>query len=107
MGGYSAPQVSIQQISFMSTVTKYSVRLMIFNVALLLVCLIPLFKRNDLEAFIGSFGIFGTGLLLELFIGLVLLAGQRSNQLAKAILINVGVFFLIGFSVCSAIAVFS
>ena len=77
---------------------------MLLNLAFLLLCLIPLFKRNNLESAIGSFGLFGTGILLELFIGLILVAGQKTNELGKAILINVGIILVIGFSVCGVIA---
>ncbi|HEY0676969.1 MAG TPA: hypothetical protein VGD17_01740 [Chitinophagaceae bacterium] len=91
----------------MSKVTKYALLISGLNIVAFIICLILANNSNDLGAGL-AYLLFIPGMLFlfQLIAGIVLVAGTRHKEIGKAMLITIGVTFLVGFSVCGILAGF-
>jgi hypothetical protein len=84
----------------------YTIIALILNVVSFLVFSLPIFFNSEaLGPAIGSL-IFGfvltiISLIIQTIIGLIFLAKEGKKEIGKAMLLSVGIIFLIGLSVCS------
>jgi hypothetical protein len=85
----------------MKPVTKYFVRILLLNLLLLALLFIPVFWGSGDVLF--TLLVFGGAQLVQLTVGLLMLINSRTKELGKGILLCVGVIFLVGLSVCSAL----
>lgn len=88
----------------MSTVTKYCLHVFSWNAILLFVLGCSFFLYGDGLTWLAvSFIIYIVSLFVQLLVGFGLLLNSEYREWGKAMLLVVGIIFLIGFSVCSAI----
>jgi len=90
----------------MSKTTKYCLQILGANLLLLILLCIPFaFITNGQYAGLGwlvtAFIIFCAGLFVQLLVGLGYAMGTTNREFGKAMLLSVGIIFLIGFSICS------
>ena len=71
-----------------------------------LLCLPVFTSRSDegLSWLLLAFGVVGTGLVVQLIIGIVFVASEPRRETGKGILLAVGILLLIGLAVCTSMA---
>lgn len=88
----------------MNKFVKYTLIAIGSNIASFVIFSIPLFNcqgENCLGTFIIILFLIGISLLVQLIVGLSFLANERKQLIGQAMLLTVGIFLLIGFSICS------
>ena len=88
----------------MNKFVKYTLIAIGANIASFVLFSIPLFScqgENCLGTVIIVLFLIGLSLLVQLIVGLFLLTNESQKLIGQAMLLAVGIFFLIGFSICS------
>jgi len=88
----------------MSRFIKYLLIILASNIALFIIFFIPTFTtsgHDSLGPAIMAFLLIGFTLLAQLIVGSVFLSQENKREIGQAMLLSTGIFFLIGFSVCS------
>jgi hypothetical protein len=79
--------------------TAYTFIFLFLDIVLFIViCFIP---SNGLAGLASAFVFTLISLFIQLFVGLILIITQHKKKLGQAILLSIGIFLLIGLSICS------
>ena len=87
----------------MKNVTRYSIRILGINLAVLIVLgFVATYFGDRNGGFVIMASIFYfVSIIVQMFVGLGLILNEEKRDWGKAMLISMGIILLIGFSVCS------
>ena len=89
----------------MNKLVKYILIIFAADIILFILFLLPSFiiqGHDSLGPAIAGLLLIGLSLLIQLVAGLIFLNNEKKRDIGQALLLITGIFFLIGFSVCSS-----